>query len=1019
MGQPDDIIALARQWALRAAEELSQDGPDAVSAVRSRAALSGAVAPRDLVRDLEPREADSVLDAAATEFDKFQVGDDWKWTLRTEARKQELTRLSACGEVESALREATDIPTDDAGRILRDLARTRPRRGRALFRRLTREKQDDSAVLQALTWAAPLGGGMGDLAEARRQAGLAAVRDSYSGLVRNGIHGRERELERLREFVTAPNDATGAVPLLTVTGVGGAGKSTLLAGLIGPYLDQLMTPDADPPAVIVIDFDRVLFRVNSEIELSFEVSRQLGWAAPVASADFSVLRHQAREERRQTQAHMTHAESDVRTASGFEQEAATIVAMHALRDRPVLLVLDTFEEWQRDRPDDALPRVARRNDPEHRIQEWIWRLRNEMNLRGLRVIVSGRASIAPMDGVTHLRPLELDDLDPAAAVQVIQSFSINPVAASTLAGIVGGNPLALQVAARFYRNLPRAERRRFIDNAGNARGDLDVELRSALLYSRFLDHIRDAEVRSLAHPGLVLRRVTPSLVVHVLAPHSRFEEMDLERATNLVRRLEDEVWLVKSTSDGLWHHPRVRRAMLRMMSADPAYEATVRAIHRDAADWYRSGFDPELREDAARAEALYHELMLETGDRSIKHLDGLDDTSAVDWARRATTTGMIEDFGPQVRAQVQALRGEELSDEAALGLPGDIWLPWIQTCGARLLADGLGERALQHFEDRLRQRGDASELEWLAQAYCETARWRQYWATVRWIDREEQGNGSYRVNRCALVNAIASRDPHDLADYDQNVRMWREHEDPFFAMLRTGRPRLETPARMAFDRRPDSYPVDYCRDALVMVSGSEPVLMRNQAGVFCPDPGWVRRWARLVQDGPHETFAAQLEELGDRARSDEVLGDWSARFARIWPVRTLLSREALRRQPELVRVLRGDNPELRPAIRLAVGAVADRYGVRSVGRIAADLLPVPVRDLRPEALPRRGSAERKAVYQLVEYVDRSGVMRNFLTQLRIAHPDMGLVRDVADAFNAWDDAHERLLSSIVASLRGR
>src|SRR5205814_728887 len=122
----------------------------------------------------------------------------------------------------------------------------------------------------------------------------------------------------------------------------------------------------------------------------------------------------------------------------------------------------------------------------------------------------------------------------------------------------------------------------------------DAELRNAVLYDRFLDHIRDTDVRSLAHPGLVLRRVTPSLVMNVLAPNCQFEGMDTALAARLVDRLADEVWLVKTTPDGLWHHPRVRRAMLHMMTADPEHEEAVKAIHHAAADWYRSGCDPEL-----------------------------------------------------------------------------------------------------------------------------------------------------------------------------------------------------------------------------------------------------------------------------------------------------------------------------------------------------------------------------------------------------------------------------------------
>ena len=46
-----------------------------------------------------------------------------------------------------------------------------------------------------------------------------------------------------------------------------------------------------------VGFDRVRFRGEVQLELSYEVSRQLGWAVPEAGADFSVLRYQQRKQR--------------------------------------------------------------------------------------------------------------------------------------------------------------------------------------------------------------------------------------------------------------------------------------------------------------------------------------------------------------------------------------------------------------------------------------------------------------------------------------------------------------------------------------------------------------------------------------------------------------------------------------------------------------------------------------------------------------------------------------------------
>ncbi|XVV07482.1 AAA family ATPase [Actinosynnema sp. CA-248983] len=960
----------------------------AVRAVRTRGALSGAVAPRDLVLGLPAEEADRVLDLVAIDFDRALIGREWRWTMRSGPREESLARLAAEGGVTAALAEAGRVPTDEAGKTLRELALAGRDGQRELFRRFAEEQRDDRAVLQALTWVAPLGGRQGHLAEARRRAGLLAVRDSYANLLDMGVHGRDRELEALRHFVSAPVDPAGPVPVLAVTGVGGAGKSTLLAALVERYLErQLDGDEPDAPIAVVIDFDRVVFRVNAELELSFEVTRQLGWAAPVASADFSALRHQAREERRQVLG-VESLETDVRTATGFELATRVLVDLHDLRRRTVVLVLDTFEEWQRDRPVAGVRRGGW-NDPERRIQEWIWRLRHEMGLDHLRVIVSGRAPVSTMDDLTMVPPLELGDLDSAAAVRVITGFGVDRDAAGAVARAVGGNPLALRVAARFYGKLSDAERRRFVATAHETHPGLDDELRAAVLYDRFLSHIRDDRVRRLAHPGLVLRRVTPDLVRHVLAPHC---DLDLAHGDEhtLVDLLGDEVWLVAESPDGLRHHHEVRRAMLRLMSGDPRHDHRVRAIHRAAADWYATGRDEHLRDDAARAEALYHLLMLEDGRRPVTEvLDG-------HWPPPGN------DFHPRVAAQLRALRGEDLTDAEALDLPAEVWHRWLATHGTHLLADGLSEQAFRLFEDRLRLRGDATEPDWLARAYCDAARWRQYWPTVARV------RGERHVDRYALINALASHDPDALAEYDRRVAALRGARlDRFltsggrFLLLLRGRGLGHRKA----SRDKDLYPVDELRRALVRVAAGTPSTLTGLSGLFRPDPAWLRDWRRLV-GGPD--LAAELPSAPWSVRSDELLGEWSARFARTWP-RPVITPSRL--TPGLVHVLRGDNPELRPAVRLAAGVVADVLGVRVVGEVAGEVLPIPTADFHPDALS--DAVEHAAIVQLVEYVDRSGVLRPFLAGLHARYPGSGLVRDVCEAFEAWDDGHANLLSRLV------
>jgi AAA ATPase-like protein len=1005
---------LAESWSGRSSAEQSDFArdltppsptvpPEAVRTVLARAALSGAVEPKALVHDVHADDVDRLLDVVSADFDRLLVEGRWAWTLTAGTRAEVLARLSAGDGLGGALDDVARIPTDTAGRLLRELA------GADAGRRLG--GLAGTAAQQALTWAVPLGGVAGELAEVRRRAGVTAIRDGYSTLLDHPVRGRDAELRRLRDFIAERGDPDNPVPLLAVTGVGGAGKSTVLAELVGSHLDRIIEGDPTAPVVIVIDFDRVAFRGDSEVELSFEVTRQLGYAAPIASADFSVLRHQTREERRETGDDVSQSsnryESDSRSRSGFDAEASILVRMHGLENRPVVLVLDTFEEWQRDRPNPGLPRSSW-NDPENRIAEWILRLNHQMGLRGLRVIVSGRAGVSGMDWVAARRPIRLGSLGRGSAIRVLRDLDIRRRAASSLVDAVGGNPLMLRVAARLYAKLTPEERQGFLSTAGETHGKLSQEVRQAVLFDRFLNHIRDKDVRRLAHPGLVLRLVTPDLVRHVLARHCGLGEIDQRTAEGLVDRLSDEVWLVKSTRDGLRHQPDVRRSMLRMMQADPAHADTVRRIHQEAVDWYQ-GDSPER---------LYHALMLETGDRPITEVEGI--------SRWQALGASAAEFRPAVWAQVRALSGAELSDEEALHLPVEIWDPWAEKFGAELLSDDQAPRALEVFEARVRRRSDPSEPSWLAQAYCDSAQWGRYWATSH---RSTVGDRVTRSRRYAMLDALAPgaedyllRFDHHLDDYlaARGVR-GGDHaelsERLFLRLLRSSDDVPEHVREQWFDQAEDLlrragaegiYPVEQFRRALIWASRpSSRFRLQSTSGLFRPDPRWVSDCGELFG------FRPDLD-LGTRSlpRSDVVLGDWARKFDGTWQDRPELSIDVLVRRPELIRVLRGDNPELRPAIRLAVAAVAAQHVLRSIADIAMELVPIPVRDLQGDQLKGH-----KSIVQLVEYVDRSGVMARFLAQLAEAYPDVELLHDTRAVFTAWDDAHDRLLSRTESSLR--
>jgi hypothetical protein len=203
--------------------------------------------------------------------------------------------------------------------------------------------------------------------------------------------------------------------------------------------------------------------------------------------------------------------------------------------------------------------------------------------------------------------VELADLDMEAAQGYLVAHGItDPELARTIAEQVGRSPLSLRLAAEVVRREGASlsggirdlhTRRLFLFH-------LKENLIQGQLYRRILQHIADPDVRNLAHPGLVLRRITPELIRDVLAEPCGVSVPTLERARELFTALSNEVSLVTFSEDGaLIHRPEVRRVMLDLLRRDEPDR--VRWIHERAIAFFAN------QDDAlARAQEIYHRLAL-------------------------------------------------------------------------------------------------------------------------------------------------------------------------------------------------------------------------------------------------------------------------------------------------------------------------------------------------------------------------------------------------------------------------
>jgi hypothetical protein len=386
--------------------------------------------------------------------------------------------------------------------------------------------------------------------------------------------------------------------------------------------------------VVLLDFDRQEIALGGEFEWTAEATRQLGLSRPELEKALGDMRREIRR-RPTTDVDTKGATAAAAAAGDIKTGMATVFGQQGLTGATLVVVLDTFEE--------VLVRSSFASDQQiegslfGRLLMWADSLATlkageTAVFSAVRVLVSGREK-PDLEGDRLARWFiahrVVGELDPESAVEFLRrhdskrNFAGDRARAAVDA--IGGHPLTLMLLELYARNLKPEEIDETIRDRKIGR-IMGSEAATQSLYSRFLhrfhhdlqlgDGVTAEMVQAVAHPGLVLREITPDLLREVVCPACGLESVDPKTAQALFERLRGQVWLVENVPgrNAIRHRADVRRLMLPMMVGDPddaAASERVREkmlkVHRNAAAWYDA---PEHANDNGALNALYHRAFL-------------------------------------------------------------------------------------------------------------------------------------------------------------------------------------------------------------------------------------------------------------------------------------------------------------------------------------------------------------------------------------------------------------------------
>ena len=407
---------------------------------------------------------------------------------------------------------------------------------------------------------------------------MVTLLDPLRRLLARGFVGRQDLLDELESFIRAENPQRPDVFL--IEGIGGSGKSTVLARTV------LDLPTRDDLAVY-LSFDRGWLIDGGSWAVFDEIVRQVGVGLPARRQAALELRQRAQQQSQRAGGYAEIASRSLqrRDPVGVDllEELAKLTADHSR----LMVVLDTLEE------------LARR-DVSYGEELFSFMSALTRSVRQVRVVAAGRSAPAVTSASTRL--WQLTGLADHDALDLLRDLTtgvrVSEALLREIVRLLGGNPLSLHLAADVLNRTGKDPTQFIAVVEGNVQGQL---------YSRLLEHIRDLQVRAIANPGLVVRRLTPDIIRQVLAEPCGIAPLTEAEAAHIFLALRAEATLCEPSPDGdgaLVQRQDVRTLMLPAIEQDRP--GMTRAIHEAAVRYYETGAPSFI----ARREELYHRLML-------------------------------------------------------------------------------------------------------------------------------------------------------------------------------------------------------------------------------------------------------------------------------------------------------------------------------------------------------------------------------------------------------------------------